>query len=316
MRRCRIPFEAGGQCRAHQHRLTEGDAAQGGGVEAREGVERIALDLGARDRGVQEIQIEERVVPHQHRARAVRGAHGIAYLAKYSLQRVLLRDRRPQRMMRIDAVHRQRRGLQFGPGKRRDVIAMSLAAPQGPVAAHLDEHRGNFQQGVRLRVEPAGFNIDHHRQKTAEARGEGNGWESASCRFRRGKTPSNRFATAIGDHRAAAEAVPLRGHPGLLDQGDGFAVTRQPIEIRAEMAGEGLKPIQAAGSLERLRVQLERGVGGEHAGAAAGVLLVRALVGRAVGAEKVTRIAAGRGRDAALGGPVPASVSAGNRNAA
>ncbi len=83
-------------------------------------------------------------------------------------------------------------------------------------------------------------------------------------------------------------------------------MTRQAIEIRAEMAGEGLQAIQAAGQLERLGVQLDRRVRGEHAGAAAGVLLGRALVRRAVGAEKEARIAAGRRRDQRLRDPAPA----------
>ncbi len=56
-------------------------------------------------------------------------------------------------------------GLHIGARKRNDVVAMSLAARQRAVAAHLDEHRGYFQQRVGLRVEAAGLNVDDHRQE-------------------------------------------------------------------------------------------------------------------------------------------------------
>src|SRR6185437_13990167 len=70
MRRGGVPLVAGREGGAHQHRLPEGNPAQGGGVETRERMKGVALDLSARDRRVQEIQIEKRIVPHQHRARA------------------------------------------------------------------------------------------------------------------------------------------------------------------------------------------------------------------------------------------------------
>ncbi len=91
MRRGGVPLQAGRQSRPHQHRLTEGDAAESGGIEAREGMERIALDLGARHRGIQEIQIEKGIVAHQHRARAIRGADGGSNFAEDALQRILFR---------------------------------------------------------------------------------------------------------------------------------------------------------------------------------------------------------------------------------
>jgi len=62
-------------------------------------MKRVALDLGASHGGVQEIQIEKRVVPHQNRARAIRGPYGVADFAKYALAARLPRDRRPQGVM-------------------------------------------------------------------------------------------------------------------------------------------------------------------------------------------------------------------------
>jgi len=63
------------------------------------------------------------------------------------------------------------------------------------------------------------------------------------------------------------------------------------------VAGESFQPIEAAGPLEGLGVQLDRGVRGEHPCTTAGVFLCRAFVRCAVGAEEESRIAAGRGLD-------------------
>ena len=68
-------------------------------------------------------------------------------------------------------------GSRFDARKRHDVIAMCLAARERAVAAHLDEHGGDFEQRVGLRVEAAGLDVDHHRQEAAKARGEGDGWK-------------------------------------------------------------------------------------------------------------------------------------------
>ncbi len=114
-------------------------------------MERVALDLRARDRRVEEIQVEERVVTHQHRARAFGEAHGVSDLLEDALQGVLLGNRGPQRVMRIDAVDGERSGLEIRPGERRHVIAVRLAARERAVAAHLDEHGRNLQQRVGLR---------------------------------------------------------------------------------------------------------------------------------------------------------------------
>ena len=133
----------------------------------------IALDLGARHGRIQEIQIEKRVVPHQHRARAVCGANGGAYLAEDVLQGVLFGDRRPQRMVRIDAVHRHRCRLHVRSGKGYDVVALSVTARQRAVAAHLDEYRGDVEQRVGLGIEAAALDVHHHRQKAAKPRGVG-----------------------------------------------------------------------------------------------------------------------------------------------
>ena len=127
---------------------------------------------------------------------------------EYALQRVLLRNRGPQRMVRIDAVHRQRGRLHVRAGKRRDVIAVGFAARKAAVAAHLDQHRGDLQQRVGLRIEAAGLHVDDHRQKAAKARREGDrrqlGHGVSPGRARRQLID---LAGAIRHHAAAAELI-------------------------------------------------------------------------------------------------------------
>src|SRR5579871_4130937 len=54
VRRAAVPLEPGGERCTHEDRLTKGDPAQGRGVEARERVKGIALDLRARDGRIDE----------------------------------------------------------------------------------------------------------------------------------------------------------------------------------------------------------------------------------------------------------------------
>ena len=69
------------------------------------------------------------------------------------------------------------------------------------------------------------------------------------------------------------------------------------VEVRAEEAGEALQKIQGADVLKGFGVELDGGMGGEDAGAAALALFGVPPVGRAVGAEKKLRIAARGGAD-------------------
>src|SRR5450631_2016705 len=82
--------------------------------------------------------------------------------------------------------------------------------------------------------------------------------------------------------------------PGLLSEADRALVARQAVEIRAEVAGEALQPVEPPDGLEGLRVQFERRVRRVDAGAAAGSLLGAARVRRAVGAEEELCDAGGR----------------------
>src|SRR5580704_12557819 len=70
---------------------------------------------------------------------------------------------------------------------------------------------------------------------------------------------------------------------------------RQPVEIRTVQRREHLEAIERAFFLEHLGVKLEGAGRGENAGAAAGGLLGRDRMRRAVGAEKELRAAGGSG---------------------
>ena len=99
----RVPFEAGDGDGLGEHRLPERGPGKRRRVEAGERVEGIALHVRARDGGIEESQVEGRVVADQDGAAALVGAHRVTDLAEDSLQRIPLRQRRTQRVMRVDA---------------------------------------------------------------------------------------------------------------------------------------------------------------------------------------------------------------------
>ena len=84
-------------------------------------------------------------------------------------ERVLFRQRRAQRMKRIDAVHRERSGFEVRAFERPHMIGVRFAALQASVRAELDHDRGDFQQRIGGAIEAAGFDVDDHRQELAEA---------------------------------------------------------------------------------------------------------------------------------------------------
>jgi hypothetical protein len=55
-----------------------------------------------------------------------------------------------------------------------------------------------------------------------------------------------------------AEGQRLGQRPGPALQRDGAGVARQAVEVRAVEAGEGFEPVERAGLLEGLGVQLDR----------------------------------------------------------
>jgi hypothetical protein len=75
----------------------------------------------------------------------------------------------PERVVEDDAGHFQRLRVDLQALGRHHVGTGGLAGVEQAVLVHLDRHRGDFQQGVALAVEAAGFHIHHHRQEAAEA---------------------------------------------------------------------------------------------------------------------------------------------------
>src|SRR3984885_15269360 len=108
------------------------------------------------------------------------------------------------------------------------------------------------------------------------------------------QAPADAFAGAQRHQPPVVERIAVRCCPWIAQQRDVVLVTWQAVEIGTVLAGKTLQPRQNALGLKHLGVQLDAGVGGEDAGAAAGGLLGRALVRGAVGAEEKPGIAAGQ----------------------
>src|SRR5690606_2893252 len=85
--------------------------------------------------------------------------------------------------------------------------------------------------------------------------------------------PAQGFAGAQRHQAVFAERQFGGRLPVLAHQGDAVGVARQAVEIGTELAGEALQPVQCVARFERLGVQLDGGVGGVAAGAAAGGFL-------------------------------------------
>ncbi len=105
----------------------------------------------------------------QHGAPALLRLHGVAHLGEDSPERVLFRQRRSQRMPRVDAVHRERGGFEIRAFEGPYMIGVRLATMQPSVGSELDQHCRDFQQRIRGAIETAGFHVDDHRQKGAKA---------------------------------------------------------------------------------------------------------------------------------------------------
>ena len=117
MGRGAIPGQTHGFHRPGQHGLTHGHTTQGRGVEAGEGMEGIAFHAAAGHGSVQEVQIEESIVAHQHGAVAAIFVQLRAYFPEQPPQDFPLRQGRAQRMVRVYARDGQGRWFEFAPSK-------------------------------------------------------------------------------------------------------------------------------------------------------------------------------------------------------
>ena len=188
-----VPAESRCRDRSRQYGLPVGDAGQGHGVEHAERVERIALVLGARDRGIDESQIEMRVVADQDRALAVVVAHRVAYVREDVVQRIVFGLGEPKRMMDVDAGHLERLRIDRGAIRRLDMRVDRASGHQAPVVVQIQRDRGDLQQCMATGFEAAGFDIDDDRQEAAEAAGHRNGGKrrlGGCCSFAHARKPS------------------------------------------------------------------------------------------------------------------------------
>jgi hypothetical protein len=117
-----VPVEAGGLHGARQHGLAVGHAGQRHRVEHAEGVERVALVPTARDRRVEEVQVEVRVVADQDRALAAVLLHRRAHRREHMVQRHRFGLGEAERMIQVDAGDLQRLRVDLG-ARRRDAGA-------------------------------------------------------------------------------------------------------------------------------------------------------------------------------------------------
>ena len=81
------------------------------------GMKRIALHIRACDSGIQKSKVKRSVVTNKNRAAAVVSMYRVANLAEYATERVLLWQRRAQRMKGVDTGDRQRRWVEAAPSK-------------------------------------------------------------------------------------------------------------------------------------------------------------------------------------------------------
>ncbi|MNN42760.1 hypothetical protein D3C81_1569620 [compost metagenome] len=132
-------------------------------------MERVALDAGAGDRGIQEAEVEAAVVADQHRALAAAALQRLAHALEDLAERLLLAHRHAQRVAELDAGEVQRRLFDVGALERLDAEERGVLGIEQAVVVHGDGGRGDLQQGVGGAVEAAGLDVHHHRQEAAEA---------------------------------------------------------------------------------------------------------------------------------------------------
>ncbi len=103
------------------------------------------------------------------RAAAAVAFHRTADRGENGLQGLALRLCAAERVPGVDAIEFQRFGVQVGPLEWLHVTVRQLPGLEAPSVVHLDDHRGDLQQGVASGIETGGFHVHHHRQVAPEA---------------------------------------------------------------------------------------------------------------------------------------------------
>jgi len=97
--------------------------------------------------------------------------HALRWLLIFTLWGAL--PGRAEVLIRIDAVELQRRRLEVRTGERLHVTCVGLGELPMSVVVDLQQHGGDFQERVGLRVEAAGLDIHHDGEEATKARPHG-----------------------------------------------------------------------------------------------------------------------------------------------
>src|SRR5690606_17259341 len=122
----------------------------------------------ARDRGIEELQSEERAVLDQKRTVAALLLDLFADFPKHPPQRVGLVERRPQRAVPTDARSLKGSRVEGYAREGRHEVARLLGRLEVAARVHAYQHGGDLEQRIRCGIEAAGLDIDDDRQKAAE----------------------------------------------------------------------------------------------------------------------------------------------------
>ena len=119
-------------------------------------MKRITLDSRARRRGVDELEIEMRIVPHQYRLVAAMLPDRVAHRFENFRQGLFFVQRQAKRMVDVDAVDFHRLRIEVGALEWIDVAGNGFRAVKLSSFVHVDQYRGHLQQRVGDFVESPG----------------------------------------------------------------------------------------------------------------------------------------------------------------
>jgi len=88
---------------------------------------------------------------------------------EYVFQCLFFRLGEAERMVGVDAGEGQGLGVKIGAGERLHMAVNRLTGMKEALFIHIDNDRGNLQQGICSRIESGGFHIDDHGKKSAKA---------------------------------------------------------------------------------------------------------------------------------------------------
>jgi hypothetical protein len=111
-------------------------------------------------------------VANQYRPLANRSAHGSTDWREYVIQCGTLTERIAERMIRIDSCDFEGFRVDIGAGKRLDMRGNRRVWIYEAAFVHTNDRHRNFEQGIALAIEAAGFHIDDDRQESAKSLGD------------------------------------------------------------------------------------------------------------------------------------------------